>query len=76
MVLDVEELLAQQVGVAHRHRCVDRGGVDVDVDLRRLGMRRIDHDGAGERRETAAYEREHRIAGDELECRMGRIDLP
>ena len=39
-------------------------------------MQRIDHDGAGERREATAHQREHRIAGDELERRMGRIDLP
>jgi hypothetical protein len=47
MALDVEELLAPQVVVAHRHRRVDRRGVDVDIDLRRLRMPRIDHDGAG-----------------------------
>ena len=76
MALDVEELLAQQVRVAHGHRRVDRRGVDVDVDLRRLSMRRIDHDGTGERREAAAHEREHRIAGHKLERRMSRIDLP
>ena len=76
MALDVEEVLAQQVGVADRHRRIDRGGVDVDVDLRRLEVRRIDHDRAGERREAAAHQREHRVAGDELERRMSRIDLP
>jgi hypothetical protein len=64
------------VGVAHRHRGVDRRGVDVDVDLRRPWMRRIDHDRTRERGEAAAHEREHRVAGDELERRVRRIDLP
>jgi len=39
MSLDVEEVLAPHLGVTHRHRRVDRRGVDVDVDERRLGMR-------------------------------------
>ena len=29
-----------------------------------------------ERREASAYQREHRVAGDELERRMRRINLP
>ena len=39
-------------------------------------IQRIDHNRTGERREASAYEREHRVAGDELERRMRRINLP
>ena len=68
MPFDVEELVAAQVRVSCRQGAVDGGRIDVDVDLRRLRVQRIDHDGSGEGGEPAAHEREHGVAGDELEC--------
>jgi hypothetical protein len=66
----------RKVGVAPGHRTVDGGGVDVDGDLRRLRTRPIDHNASAEQREAGPHEREHRVARDELERRMRRVDLP
>jgi hypothetical protein len=76
MILDIETVGGTQVGVAIIHSRIEAGGIDLDLNARRIGVPLVCRHGANEALEPAPDCRKHHVLDREFNRGVGRVDLP